>query len=344
MPFKRALDRNQQDLDSFFCDNLKARVEREQALKFKYQVSRSDNTLDITEKIVRDIFEADVVICDLSGSVPNPNVMYELGMRFSLGNKPVILIREGHPTNQETFDIRGLYTHPYSSRRYKELEDHILDKLKRFEDGSEAYESPVLKVLSKQPQIIEALLKRQVRGIMRSIHQGFFACQELLRRRVCKVFGEVWEKATTPPPLPKDPWEIVPFLKAIGDRLPPDFWRRVNFVPPPVPGLLGYLTYHPLADVVPNDLAEPFGRAMHGFYFHFFAGGYLQESPGSENYIGFAEQLRRLHDGAILLECYLKAESEEGKACLAHEVLKTLEAWAVPSPQRDETNSTSLKQ
>lgn len=332
MPFKKALDRTKADLDAFFADNLKMPIERDSSFKYQYRVFKSDNTLDITEKIVRDIFEADIVICDLSGNTPNPNVMYELGMRFALGHKPVILIREEHAKNQETFDIRGLYTHFYSSRRYKELEEHVLDKLRRFEGGEEVYESPVLKALSKQPQIIETMLKRQVRGIMGSIHQGFFACQELLKRKVCRVVTEGCPKDGTPlPRLPQQPWEIVSFLTVIGAKLPPDFYRRVNFVPPPIPGLLGYLTFHPLAEVVPSTLAKPFGAAMHFFYFHFFAGGHLQEEPTAESYINFALQLGQLHRAAELLEDYLGSESEAHKSEVAQEVLKALVSWVQPT-------------
>lgn len=55
-------------------------------------VSNSDGEIDIIHKrIIQNLFNADIVICDISGR--NPNVMFELGMRLTF-DKPTIIIKD----------------------------------------------------------------------------------------------------------------------------------------------------------------------------------------------------------------------------------------------------------
>lgn len=54
-------------------------------------VSESDNTGIIQAKIVQNIFDSDIIICDVSRK--NPNVMFELGLRLAF-DKPIIIIKD----------------------------------------------------------------------------------------------------------------------------------------------------------------------------------------------------------------------------------------------------------
>lgn len=54
-------------------------------------VSHSDEISIIQNKIVNNLYNADIVICDVSAK--NPNVMFELGMRLAF-DKPVIIIKD----------------------------------------------------------------------------------------------------------------------------------------------------------------------------------------------------------------------------------------------------------
>src|SRR5947209_3447766 len=137
MPFRETPTRTKDDLTAYFEKNLKERIENCRSLPARYIVKRSDDTFNITEQIIQDLYSADIVICDLSGYDANPNVMYELGVRLGVSNKPVILVREQSNKNKQIFDIGGFYIHEYSPHRYSELEDHILDKLRRFVYGEE---------------------------------------------------------------------------------------------------------------------------------------------------------------------------------------------------------------
>jgi hypothetical protein len=61
--------------------------------KFKTEiVSNSDGEIDVIHKrIIQNLYNADMVICDISGK--NPNVLFELGMRLTF-DKPTILIKD----------------------------------------------------------------------------------------------------------------------------------------------------------------------------------------------------------------------------------------------------------
>lgn len=54
-------------------------------------VSESDDSTVIPKSIVQNLYDDDIVVCDVSGK--NPNVMFELGMRLAF-NKPVVLIKD----------------------------------------------------------------------------------------------------------------------------------------------------------------------------------------------------------------------------------------------------------
>lgn len=174
MPFGKTPSRNQSDLTEFFRTNLKARVERDRTLHHRYIVHRSDDDFNITETIIRDIYEADIVLCDLSGHSANPNVMYELGLRLAITNKPVILFREYSEKNARIFDINGFHVFEYSPTRYRELEDHIVQKIKKFESGVEIYQSPVLRVLKEVPSLVSQLRRDRMMGVLKMMRINLF--------------------------------------------------------------------------------------------------------------------------------------------------------------------------
>ncbi|MDZ4442884.1 hypothetical protein ORM30_20755 [Bacillus cereus] len=64
-----------------------------EGLKFKTEiVSNSDGEIDIIHKrIIQNLYNADIVVCDISGR--NPNVMFELGMRLTF-DKPTVIIKD----------------------------------------------------------------------------------------------------------------------------------------------------------------------------------------------------------------------------------------------------------
>ena len=73
----------------------------------------------IIAKIIENIVECDMAICDLSTN--NPNVLYELGLRHAF-DKPVVLIRDNK--TQNIFDIQGISIIQYRSER---LYDEVIE-------------------------------------------------------------------------------------------------------------------------------------------------------------------------------------------------------------------------
>jgi hypothetical protein len=146
MPFTKTETRNQRQLTSFFNTNIKKAIENG-LLNHQYRVWRSGERFNITDEIIRDLYRADIVIADLSGVQPNPNVMYELGVRLAVSDKPVILIREQSASNMKVFDVDSYYIFQYDPFAYCELETHLVDKIRRFETNQETFKSPIHKVL-----------------------------------------------------------------------------------------------------------------------------------------------------------------------------------------------------
>jgi hypothetical protein len=71
-------------------------------------VSDSDDVGVIQKRIVQNLYDADIIVCDVSGK--NANVMFELGMRLAF-DKPVVLIKDDKTTY--SFDTGPLEHIPY---------------------------------------------------------------------------------------------------------------------------------------------------------------------------------------------------------------------------------------
>lgn len=69
----------------------------------------------IIDKILHNLVECEMAVCDLSSR--NPNVMYELGIRQAYGKKVVLIQDE---KSQHIFDISAINTVFYNSRRVYE--------------------------------------------------------------------------------------------------------------------------------------------------------------------------------------------------------------------------------
>lgn len=173
MPFVLGGTRNEAQLKSFFENNIKHPIENAD-LHHRYVVFRSGETFDITTEIMRDLCRSDIVIADLSGIDPNPNVMYELGVRLAISEGPVILIREDNPHNKRIFDIIGFYAHPYDPYDYAALERHLIGKIERLESGEEPYTNPVLSIIREEmvrlnPGLTDVAPERQRELVLRGI-------------------------------------------------------------------------------------------------------------------------------------------------------------------------------
>jgi hypothetical protein len=121
----------------------------EQNLIQCWRVDELSRPGSITKDIVKGIFEADVVIADLTDR--NPNVFYELGIAHSTGNKTIMTSQRG---SDIPFDVGHyriiLYEQTITgSRKFsRELDNAIKELLKSLEQTN----NPVQEVLaSKTP-------------------------------------------------------------------------------------------------------------------------------------------------------------------------------------------------
>jgi hypothetical protein len=173
MPFNIANTRDNSDLNELYDNVFKQFIESIRDLKNTYNVSRSSTEFNMHKNIIRQLNEADIVLCDLSGeSIPNPNVMFELGIRFSVSRSPVILCREKNDKNKQIFDVGWLHTYEYKATQTSSLQEYIKSKLLEYELEPYNYESPVLSVLGGEFDSKKEAKKNSVLRNLESLEKG----------------------------------------------------------------------------------------------------------------------------------------------------------------------------
>ncbi|WP_016957386.1 hypothetical protein [Catenovulum agarivorans] len=92
-------------------------------------VSNADDVGIIHKRIIQNLYENPIVVCDVSGK--NPNVMFELGMRLAF-DKPTIIIKDDKTTY--SFDTSAIehieYPRDLRFTKVVEFKKKLSDKLK----------------------------------------------------------------------------------------------------------------------------------------------------------------------------------------------------------------------
>lgn len=276
MPFRATPTRKRDDLTAFFDNNLKRCIEQCDDLPFRHIVKRSDDTFNITEQIIRDLYEADIVICDLSGHDANPNVMYELGVRLSVSSKPVILIREQHPKNRMIFDIGGFYAFEYNPHQYASLEAHLIDKIRRLEAGLDQYTSPVLKVLEIAPQVVQQMATLRVDARLQATASGLHSLYAAALRALFAFTAEQGLQISNPQNINAlSATEVYALVFGRRDELAALDWHLFKFKPLAPPPLVAYLEEPVLQFLLPPPVPQAFNAMLDGYYAEYFASDYL---------------------------------------------------------------------
>lgn len=118
----------------------------EEGFEFSH-AGEEDNQQNILADIVPPIYNADIVLADLTGL--NPNVMYELGIAHSLNKKTVVITRDD--LSKLPFDLKQYRAKGYSTH-FKQFFDLITYLEKQFTgatDGSVIFSNPVIDFLDK---------------------------------------------------------------------------------------------------------------------------------------------------------------------------------------------------
>lgn len=274
MPFSRTPTRNKAQLTAFFESHIKDPIEKAR-LKFRYRVRRSDDTFNITEQIIRDLYHADIVIADLSGKESNPNVMYELGIRLGLSDKPVILIREAHKDNKTIFDISGFFAHPYDPLNYQGLVKHLKDKLKAFEQGDEVYHSPVLSIVKQDIPILQKISVNRADQLLDAMTASLIVTASLFSTNVSQYIKQKNKSIKIPGKFT----QIMDFLKFIEDesnKLKKIDWSGFHWSFGAQPTIDHYISNRYLIGLIDKDIEGPFTAYLITYYAHFVATTFYQ--------------------------------------------------------------------
>ena len=104
------------------------------------------NQQNILKDIIQPIFEADVIIADLTGL--NPNVMYELGLAHALNKKTITITQD--ELSKLPFDLKQYRAKDYSThfKKFAELIDYLKSNLFGAIDNTVLYGNPVKDFLS----------------------------------------------------------------------------------------------------------------------------------------------------------------------------------------------------
>lgn len=99
-------------------------------------VSESADATVIIRSIVQNVYQDEIVVCDVSGM--NPNVMFELGMRLAF-DKPVVIIKD--EVTRFSFDISTIEHLEYpKSLRYQSIQQFkvkLADKIRATSKASQ---------------------------------------------------------------------------------------------------------------------------------------------------------------------------------------------------------------
>lgn len=124
------------------------------ALGDKYEITVAHRKYEIgsiNDRVVMSVYEADLVIANLTGT--NPNVMYELAIRYSFGKPAIVIAEDG---TKLPFDVIDENTAFYINDPAGAAE--LKNKICEFESGidfSKTNYGPVHKVLKRIPLINE---------------------------------------------------------------------------------------------------------------------------------------------------------------------------------------------
>ncbi len=263
MPFREANGRKSDDLTYFFLNHIKAPIERHTGFVFKYSVTRSDTEFSITDGIISDIVNSDMVVCDLSGPSSNANVMYELGIRLSVSTNPVILIREETTDNRSIFDISGLYQHPYTLTRTAPLEDHIIQKISAYESGLQTFQSPILKSINATSTFWSTIPRNKACAFLGGLSLATEAALKIFGSQVQSYVVERDKSVSTYPPS-----VVYKILQEIKD---PTLLRDFDYSFARLPALENYLSSIYLMGLIDDEVEQVFREFLIGYSINFLA-------------------------------------------------------------------------
>lgn len=132
--------------DEFFESYEMIKNHFEEEFEFSH-AGDEDNQQNILADIIPPIYNADVVLADLTGL--NPNVMYELGIAHSFNKKTIVITRDD--MSMLPFDLKQYRAKGYSThfKQFYELLEYLNKHLHGAVDGTVIFNNPVTDFLDK---------------------------------------------------------------------------------------------------------------------------------------------------------------------------------------------------
>lgn len=131
----------------------------------------------ITNKIIKNLRDADIVIADITGH--NPNVFYELGIRHAL-NKHVILIK--NEQDKRPFDIQSLNIIDYVSlddpQDLQKLKNELIRHIQSIINEPEEIDLPWISILGEHSKLESIFVKKveevfgQIKGLKEYLYNS----------------------------------------------------------------------------------------------------------------------------------------------------------------------------
>lgn len=153
-------------------------------------VSDSDEVGVIQKRIVQNLYDSDLVVCDVSSR--NPNVMFELGMRLAF-DKPTIIIKD--TATSYSFDTSPIEHLPYPKAlryhtiqafkqrlREKAIATHEASKRPEYTTFLKHFGEFVVASIESKPVSKEDFILEELSQLRRALHE--LARTSTLRQRV----------------------------------------------------------------------------------------------------------------------------------------------------------------
>lgn len=146
MPFKDEFFESYEMLKEHFDDEF----------EFSH-AGEEDNQQNILADIIPPIYNAEIVLADLTGL--NPNVMYELGIAHSFNKKTIIITRDD--LGKLPFDLKQYRAKDYSThfKKFFDLIEYLDKNLCGAVDGSVVFSNPVSDFLDRNQIQLQDLFK-----------------------------------------------------------------------------------------------------------------------------------------------------------------------------------------
>jgi hypothetical protein len=164
--------------DQFFEVYEMIKMEFSDEFEFSH-AGEEGNQQNILKDIIQPIFEADVILADLTGL--NSNVLYELGIAHTFNKKTIVMTQ--NDMSSLPFDLKQYRAKDYSThfKKFAQLINYLRTNLRGAVDGSVAFSNPVKDFLSLEKIEANNWLKESSKAMFDDSEKGFI--DQLIRFR-----------------------------------------------------------------------------------------------------------------------------------------------------------------